>query len=99
MWLSAATAEGLAFSPSIAWAVSLGSALITENVRKRDADEHRDGGEQPPAHDPQRGRAGEPARAVARAGFTLELDLLGPAPCVSLYPSLLSLAGHEPDAL
>ena len=34
VWLSAATAEGLAFSPSIAWAESFGSRLITENVRK-----------------------------------------------------------------
>ena len=33
VWLSAATAPGLAFSPSIAWAVVLGSALMIVKVR------------------------------------------------------------------
>ena len=76
MWLSAATAEALAFSPSIAWAESFGSRLITENVRKVTP---KSTGMAASSRRPATRSAGEPvtpARAIARAGLPLELDLL-----------------------
>ena len=76
VWLSAATAEGLAFSPSIAWAVSLGSTLMTEKVRNVTP---MSTGMAASSRRPTTRSAGEPAsrRArIARAGVPLELDLL-----------------------